>query len=110
MRVLVDFNEVYDDKFVWAVVRRDTVAYQERPHQLGDWVELYDHDGTSCLGQIVEMTDQTIDCEIDWATFEYMITDIPLFQGDYQPVTFFTQGGQSDYRQIKYLTQGSIAS
>lgn len=92
MKVLVDFNEVYDDKFIWAVVHRDTVTADERSLQLGDWVELYDYDGTSCLGRVVEITDQTIDCEIDWETVEYTTTDIPPFQGVWERVAYFTRG------------------
>ncbi len=92
MRVLVDFNEVYDDNFIWAVLRRNTVVQGESAIKVGDWVELYDYDGTSCLGRIVQMTDQTIDCEIDWDKVEYATSDIPPFQSAYEMVGYFTQG------------------
>lgn len=90
MRVLTDFNEVYDERFVWAVVHRDTVTSGEDPVQVGDWVELYDYDGTSCLGRVVEMNDETIDCEIDFDSMEYSSSDIPTFQGNYAAAAYFS--------------------
>jgi len=93
MRVLVDFNEVYDDNFIWAVRDRSNFGPFERL-ALNDWVELYDYDGTSCLGRVIALTDQTVDCEIDWETVEYITSEIPsfdpLFVGPVEPVSYLT--------------------
>lgn len=82
MRVLVDFNEVYDDNLIWAVYRPSTVTKGEDV-QVGDWVELYDYDGTSCLGLVMEKGDSTIDCKIDWDTVEYVTTEVSPFHSLY---------------------------
>ncbi|MGP8162768.1 MAG: hypothetical protein ACLQAN_03165 [Acidimicrobiales bacterium] len=92
MRVLVDFNEVYEGNLVWAIRRQTTVTQDEQPLSVGDWVELYDYDSTSCLGRVTAVTDQTIDCEIDLDTIEYARSDISLFQGVYESVGYFTPG------------------
>lgn len=92
MRVLVDFNEVYDGNFIWAVRGHNTVVQNEVALKVGDWVELYDYDGTSCLGRVVAMTEKTLDCEMALDTMEYATSDIPPFQGVYESVAYFTRG------------------
>ena len=78
MRVLADFNEVYEERYVWAIVPTiDTVAPEGHFPRIGEWVELYDYDGTSCLGMVKDCTEDTIDCEIDWDTVRYSTQDVP---------------------------------
>jgi hypothetical protein len=80
MRVLVDFNEVHDDNLIWAPRSQNNVTQGELPLRIGTVVELYDYDGTSCLARVAAMTDQTIDCEIDWDTVEYVDSHISQSQ------------------------------
>lgn len=91
MRVLADFNEIYDEKFIWALRRRDTLVAGEEP-RVGELVELYDHDGTTCFGWITEVTDLTIDCVLDWDSFQYTTVDIPADQTVYERAGSLTKG------------------
>ena len=70
MRYLTDFNEIYDDDRVWTVISRNTVTYDQPAPEPGTWVELFDDDGSRCLAIVVERYERTIDCKIDWSTWE----------------------------------------
>ena len=75
MRFLTDFNEVFDDDCVWAVVPQNTFIYLESDPQPGDWVELFDYDGSWCLAVVLQRHANTIDCRIDWSSWKSMSFD-----------------------------------
>lgn len=78
--VLVDFNEVYDDDYVWAVIRDQVPSASIEE---GVWVRLYDIDGAACLGIVTHKGGRTIDCKIDWSTWSDSSGDFS-FYGSYQ--------------------------
>jgi len=88
--IRTDFNEVYDDDYVWAIVR-DQAMIRDQAHTLafpevGDWVQLFDDNGAQCLALVTSRTRRTIDCKIDWSTWQEIRSNISAFSGSYQPV------------------------
>lgn len=79
--ISADFNEVYDDDHIWAIVREQVPEAQVLP---GDWVRLYDQDGAECLAIVERKGDRTIDCKLDWSTWIERHTDMSDFFGSYQ--------------------------
>lgn len=81
----VDFNEVYDDDYVWAVIR-DESPLNPSP-QVNDWVVLRDADGITCWAIVIGRTPRTIDCKIDWSTWKSVRVDADNFYGAYRPAS-----------------------
>lgn len=60
----VDWNEVYDDDFVWTSMHRMAGVVAPEP---GDWVELYDWDGDRCFAIVTDVDGPIVTCKIDWS-------------------------------------------
>lgn len=65
----VDFNEVFDDDYVWAVLR-DPFSYDLNSPAVGQWVRLTDFDGATCQAIVLSRGQRTIECKIDWTTWQ----------------------------------------
>lgn len=70
LKLWTDFNEVYDDDYVWTSMRN--TASVIRPPSLGEWVELYDDSGEGCWAVVVEVDGPIVSCKIDWSTWRSM--------------------------------------
>ncbi len=66
-RLWVDFNEVYDDDYVWTSLR-NTASVIHAPSP-GDWIELHDDSGEGCWALITEVDGPIVSCKIDWSTW-----------------------------------------
>jgi hypothetical protein len=66
--IWVDFNEVFDEDYVWTSLRR-TPSFESSHLQGGDWVRLADDDGATCLAIVREHNGPIIICKIDWSTW-----------------------------------------
>ncbi len=84
--VKTDFNEVFDDDYVWASLRLSP-SLQAADLGLGDWVELYDEDGETCIAAITARSGPIITCKIDWATWRSIVSTIaPVVTWKQQPI------------------------
>ena len=83
MLVKTDFNEVFDEDYIWASLRLSPSldAVNLAP---GDWVELYDEDGETCLAVITVRTGPIITCKIRWETWRSVRSTVETF--DHGPV------------------------
>lgn len=81
MRISADFNEIYEHRYIWAALPSNNVVFEGGSvlsgPEIGDWVELFDYDGTSCLARVIGRGGQTIDCEVEWDSFQTVTTEVP---------------------------------
>lgn len=89
VRLRVDFNEVEDDR-VWTSVRSmPFVAVDDLVS--GDWVEVYDDDGASCWGQVVEINWPIVTFRLKWETWQSVSSEFEfpdrIFAGGASEVT-----------------------
>lgn len=75
MDLYADFNEVYDDDYVWTSTRRTPGAHVDLLTP-GEWVRLVDDDGASCLGIIHTVEGPIVTCKLDWSTWRSIIVDL----------------------------------
>lgn len=68
MMITADFNDVEDDDMIWVVTSQGGRTLPQPEPREGDWVELSDHDGMTCLAQVREVIGNVIRCRIDWAS------------------------------------------
>jgi hypothetical protein len=79
-RLWVDFNEVYDDDFVWTSIRR-TPGVSADMLGVDQMVELFDADGATCWARIVETKGHTVVCKLDWEQWRSVaVTPVKLRQ------------------------------
>lgn len=64
--LLADFNEMYDDCYIWLSLRRMPSAVAP---ESGDWVELYDRDGDRCYAIVTEVNGPIVTCKMDRGTW-----------------------------------------
>lgn len=67
MKLWVDFNDV-DGEMVWTSLRRAQFVPEGEPH-IGQWVELYDHEGNVCQGVVVSVDDPIVRLHLDLSTW-----------------------------------------
>ena len=70
VEIQVDFNEVFDDDYVWAVLRGPFSPYDHVNPAIGQWVRLTDFDGATCQALVLARGQRTIECKIDWSTWQ----------------------------------------
>lgn len=69
IRIWVDFNEVYDDDFVWTSLRRGTPEIGSWELEPDELVDLVDDDGASCWGVVIERTGPILITRLLWNTW-----------------------------------------
>lgn len=67
LKLWVDFNEVYGED-VWTSLRRANFVPEGEP-EIGQWVELYDHEGNVCQGMVTKVDDPIIWLRLDLSTW-----------------------------------------
>jgi hypothetical protein len=79
IRLWADFNELSDTK-IWTSLRRAGFLPEGRP-SIGEWVELWDYDGDTCLGMVTSIEYPIVHLEVDldtWVDGQLVHTEIPL--------------------------------
>lgn len=67
MRLWADFNEV-EDEMIWTSLRRAQFVPDGEP-EIGQRVELYDHEGNVCWGIVVSVDDPIVRLHLDLRTW-----------------------------------------
>jgi len=67
VRLWADFNEV-DDEMIWTSLRRAPFIPDGEP-EIGQRVELYDHEGNVCWGVVVDVDDPIVRLHLDLSTW-----------------------------------------
>ena len=78
MLVKTDFNEVFDQDYIWASLRLSP-SLDAANLAPGDWVELYDEDGETCLAVITARSGPIITCRIRWETWRSVKSTVETF-------------------------------
>lgn len=68
MRLWADFNDV-DGEMIWTSLRRASFIPDGEP-ELGQWIELYDHEGNVCMGVVTQVDDPIVYLRLDLSTWE----------------------------------------
>jgi len=103
IRLWADFNELSDTK-IWTSLRRAGFLPQGRP-SIGEWVELWDYDGDTCLAVVRSIEHPIVHLEVDldtWVDGQLVQAEIPLTFGR-PSYTQQTRPGQ-DTRSRGFLT------
>lgn len=66
-KLWADFNEV-DGETVWTSLRRAQFVPEGEP-EIGQWIELYDHEGNACWGVVTEVDDPIVRLHLDFSTW-----------------------------------------
>ncbi len=61
--IIADFNEVFSDNQLIALVKDEPVP----PVVAGDQVVLYDDEGSICAAIVMERREEAILCKLDWS-------------------------------------------
>jgi hypothetical protein len=67
VRLWVDFGDVRDCH-TWTLLKFAELAPEEEA-VVGEWAELWDHEGNTCYGIITRIEGQTIHLRLDWSTW-----------------------------------------
>jgi len=76
LRLEADFNEV-EDNLVWTSVRTNPSLVLRAPVE-GAWAELYDEDGSSCWGELVENDWPILTFRLKWETWESVSSEFDI--------------------------------
>lgn len=91
MRLWADFNAV-EGETVWTSLRRASFVPSGEP-QVGQWINLWDHEGNSCWGVVTEVDDPIVYLRLDLSTWlDGEAVQVDPHYGD--PVSSHAQGGQ----------------
>ncbi len=89
MRLWADFNEV-DDDTVWTSLRRASFVPKGEP-RVGQWIELWDHEGNVCWGVVTEVDAPIVYLRLDLST--WVDREAVSIEGQYgDPVSSQTRG------------------
>ncbi len=67
VRLWVDFGDVRNCR-TWTLLKfADFVPGEEAT--VGEWAELWDHEGNICYGMITQIEDQIVHLRLDWSTW-----------------------------------------
>lgn len=67
MRLWADFNEVYEGS-IWTSLRRAKFVPKGEP-RIGQWIELWDHEGNSCFGVVTKVDAPIVYLRLDLSTW-----------------------------------------
>jgi hypothetical protein len=82
IRLWADFNELSDTQ-IWTSLRRAGFLPEDRP-KIGEWVELWDYDGDTCLGRVTSIQHPIVHLEVDldsWVDGPLVHAEIPMIFG-----------------------------
>lgn len=75
IRLWTDFGDIYDDHYTWTLLKFAELE-PSKEIAVGEWAELWDHEGNRCYGVITEIEDQIVHVRLDWSTW-VLATHIP---------------------------------
>ena len=81
-RLLVDFNEVYDDECIWTSLRQMPPTLAPR---MAETVELYDSDGEHCWAVVESIAGPIVHARIKWDTWGPASPRLPARPLSYDP-------------------------
>lgn len=87
-RLWADFNEVFDDNYVWTSLRRTPQLEVDRLVP-GAWVELSDDDQSTCWGVVRERSGPIITCQLVWSTWRDITSEFSIFPSTHSPSSSF---------------------
>lgn len=67
-KLWIDFNEVSGET-AWTSLRRARFVPEGEP-EIGQWIELYDHEGNVCWGVVTDVDDPIVRLHLDLNTWK----------------------------------------
>jgi hypothetical protein len=67
-KLWADFNEL-EGETVWTSLRRAQFVPEGEP-EIGQWIELYDHEGNACWGVVTDLDDPIVWLRLDLDTWK----------------------------------------
>lgn len=68
MRLWADFNETYEGE-IWTSLRRARKFIPNDQPRVGQWVELWDHEGNTCWGIVTRLERPIVHLRLDMSTW-----------------------------------------